>query len=58
MTKGLIAMKKLLSLVVLAAALGATVGCEDKKTSPPAGGGAGKSTPATGGSGSGSSSKT
>lgn len=32
-------MKKLLSLVVLAGAI-CFVGCEDKKTSPPAGGGA------------------
>jgi hypothetical protein len=46
MTKGLIEMKKLLSLVVLAGVIGLVVGCEDKKTSPPAGGGASKtSTP-------------
>jgi hypothetical protein len=28
-------MKKLLSLAIVAAALGASVGCDDKKTSPP-----------------------
>ena len=36
-------MKKLLSLVIVAAALGASVGCDDKKTSA-----AGKPTPAGG----------
>jgi hypothetical protein len=35
MTKGLPAMKKLLSLAIVAAFLGATVGCDDKKSSPP-----------------------
>jgi hypothetical protein len=30
--KGLPAMKKLLSLVIVAAALGASVGCDDKKS--------------------------
>ena len=28
-------MKKLLSLAIVAAALGAAIGCDDKKTSPP-----------------------
>jgi hypothetical protein len=28
-------MKKLLSLAIVAAALGASVGCDDKKTTPP-----------------------
>jgi hypothetical protein len=33
--KGLPEMKKLLSLAIVAAALGAAIGCDDKKTSPP-----------------------
>lgn len=45
-------MKKLLSLVVLAGAIGLVAGCEDKKTSPPAGGGGAKTSgPAAGTSG-------
>jgi hypothetical protein len=54
MTKGLFDMKKILGLVLLAGVIG-LVGCEDKKTSPPASSG-GKmtsgATPSTGAVGS------
>jgi len=43
-------MKKLLSLAFVAAIIGASVGCDDKKTSPPktGGSGSGMATPAAG----------
>jgi len=46
-------MKKLLSLAILAAALGAAIGCDDKKTSPPK-----TNTTGSGGAGSAAPSKT
>jgi|SwirhirootsSR2_FD_contig_21_34565360_length_213_multi_4_in_0_out_0_1 hypothetical protein len=48
-------MKKLLSLAIVAAALGASVGCEDKKTSAPvkpAGAGSGSAAGSSSSSGS------
>ena len=45
-------MKKLLSLAILAAALGAAIGCDDKKSTPP------KTNTSGSGAGSASGSKT